>query len=122
MNKQAFLSALTLKRTSVEVDGIGTVHFREFTAREAAIFEAMAADTVDTVNRTVKSGEQLFELSLYTIVTCMTDEEGHQFWEADDRALLQDIPKSVIEQIADAILELSGMGKKSAQPKTARGK
>ena len=105
---------MTLKRDSVDVDGIGVVHFREFTAREAAIFEAMAADTVDTVNRKVKSGEQLFELSLYTLLTCMINEDGSPMWSADDKTLLQDIPKSVIEIIADAILNLSDMGKKSA--------
>lgn len=127
MDKQAFFAAApALKRKELPMpEGIdGSIWVRELTALEAAEFKSLSTAAIDVDSKQIVSGENLLSVSIYVVTAGAQDDEGAPLFNAADAPQLKALPSPVLEHMADAILDLSGLApgqKKAMTQKRERG-
>lgn len=110
LGRADLLGADLLRRDTVDAKAAGgKIQIRELTGREAAEFQARSMAAVNAGAGTVRSVSALSDLSAYVWICGVIDDNGDQLFTKDDAAALADLPNSVLDPVADAILILSGI-------------
>jgi len=110
-DKESFFSKVALKREEIEIEG-GSVWVRELTALEAAEFQARSTQAIDIDTKKFASGKLLVDLSVYVVTCGAQTADGEPLFAKADADRLRALGAPLLEKIADAILSLSGIGKR----------
>lgn len=90
-----FLSLAALKRNTVSVKG-QEVHFRELSVSERAKMLEVAKGSPG-------------DAPAWLVATCITDADGKALFDAETAKQVSGLAPEVVDTVASAILDLSGM-------------
>lgn len=110
LSRDAILRTAVLKRRTITVDALdGDVLVREMSGLEAAHFQKRSLDVIKPNNGGIKSAEALARLNASVLINGVINEDGSAVFSNDDAGVLMDMPSSVLETIANEILDISGL-------------
>lgn len=80
----------------------GCVFVRGLTTRELRTAEQAVA----------KGGNSNIDLLYMQVLCAVVDEDGNKMFKGGDKSILEDLPFSVIQRLAEKVNELTGLGDK----------
>jgi len=110
LGRDAILRTAVLRRRTVTVNALdGDVLVREMSGLEAARFQKRSLDVIKPNTGMIKSADALARLNAGVIINGVINEDGSAVFANDDADALMAMPSSVLEIIANEILDLSGL-------------
>lgn len=91
------------KTTEITIDGFGTVKARKLTAAE-----------VETIRKSYGSDDKALAGFRFIVTRCVVDDDGDRLFKDEDADKLREVDFDVVNAIASAIVEFSGIGEKKA--------
>lgn len=102
VNRDAFLKAAPLKTKKVKIKNLGEICIREMNGQERDTFEASITGEEGKANTR--------GMRARLVMLCLCDEDGHRLFPNDeDFDVVNGKPASMLQEIADAIIELNGL-------------
>lgn len=114
LGRDAILQASTFKQREINVPEMnGALLVRELNGLQAADFQRRSMSLVDTQRTQIRDAKELAELSAQVWVWGVIDEDGAPIFTREDNARLTQLPARVLDLVADAILDLSGLSQRA---------
>lgn len=95
--KQKLLN-LALKTQKINIDDVGDLYIKEYTAAERESIEAQMSE------------QKIGKVRATMVTKALCDEKGKRLFNDDEIDVVNDLPISVIEKIFEQIQKLNGIG------------
>jgi hypothetical protein len=110
------LSSRTLKTVTIEVpEWEGAVILRQLTGDEVSEVQEIALKAMDQGTQTVKDGKALMRFRATVVCFAWVDEDGNQVMQRSDIPALMKQSYTVLDHLADAAEELTGLNQKALE-------
>lgn len=114
LGRDAILQNSTFKQREVPVPELGgALLVRELTGLHAAEFQRRSMALVDTQKTQIRDAKELAELSAQVWVWGVIDQDGQALFTRDDIPRITAMPARIVDLVADAILDLSGLSQRA---------
>lgn len=114
LGRDAILQNSTFKQREVPVPELGgALLVRELTGLHAAEFQRRSMALVDTQKTQIRDAKDLAELSAQVWVWGVIDQDGQALFTRDDIPRITGMPARIVDLVADAILDLSGLSQRA---------
>jgi len=113
LGRDAILRTDVLRRRRLHVADLGgDILVREMTGLESAHFQKRSTDLINPQSGTIRSAEKLARLNASVVICGVINEDGSQVFTNNDADAIMGLPASLLEEIANAVLDLSGLSQR----------